>query len=233
MDGSLDGWSDSRLLESSGNTRKLSLWSPALALPQCPRRMPTRSRHHLRYCPLEDLRVYLPFTSQGPPRASTPPIPRHLSKRRPPPHKWECSRSPLRSPRHTVWWTLFQWTRAKMLMVSRTARGKTLGLTTLKFGYDQNHRRRWTPMDDDPWFPHLRPQFTPTLIFFYRGGVEVQHPPLTVLMDYTSHLSLPLSPSHYCTHAVLRPAEFSTPNLSVSGVCDVLRVLDISIPLPR
>ena len=150
MVGSLDGWSDSKSLESNGNTRKPSLWSPALALPQCLRRMLTRSRHHLRCCLLEDLRAYLPFTSQGPPRASTLPIPRHHSKRRLPPHKWGCSRSPLLSPRHTVWWALFQWTRAKMLIVSRTVRGKISGLTALKFGYDQNHRRRWTLMVDDP-----------------------------------------------------------------------------------
>ena len=150
MDGSLDGWSDSRSLESSGSTRMPLLWSPALALLQCPRRMSTRSRHHLRYCLPEDLHVYLPFTSQDPPRASTPPTPRHRSKQHLPPHKWRCSRSPLLSPHHTVWWAIFQWTRAKILMVSRTVRRKISGLMTLKFGHDQNHQRRWTPMDDDP-----------------------------------------------------------------------------------
>ena len=148
MDGSLDGWSDSRSLESSGSTRMPSLWRPALVLPQCPRRIPTLSRHHLRYCLLEDLRICLPFTSQDPPRASTPPTPRHRSKRHLPPHKWGCSRSPLLPPHHIVWWVLFQWTRTKI--VSRTVGRKISGLTTSKSGHDQHHQWRWTPMDDDP-----------------------------------------------------------------------------------
>ena len=147
MDVSLDGWSDSRSLESSGSTRMPSLWRPALTLPRCPRRMPTLSRHHLRYCLLEDLRIYLPFTSQDPPRASTPPTPHHRSRRHLPPHKWGCSRSPLLSPHRTVLWVLFQWTRAKI--VSRTVWRKISGLIASKFGHGQHHQRGWTPMDDD------------------------------------------------------------------------------------
>lgn len=194
MDGSLDGWNDSRLLESSGNTRKLSLWSPALALPQCPRRMSTRSRHHLRYCLLEDLRVYLPFTSQGPPRASTPPIPRRRLKRRLPPHKWGCSRSPPPLPRHTVWWALFQWMKEKMLMISRTARGKTSGLTTLKFGYDQNLRRRWTPMDDDPRGSLIYGLYSlPHLFSFTEAGWKYNTPHSRFLWTYITSFPSPLS----------------------------------------
>ena len=161
MGGSLDGWSDSKSSESSGNTRMPSLWSPAPALPQCPRRMPTRSRHHLRYCLLEDLHVYPPFTSQGPPRASTPPTPRHRSKRHLPPHKWGCSRSPPPSLHHTVWWALFQWMRP------RTVPGKISELTAMKFGHDQNRQQRWTLMDDGPRDSLFA---TPTLIFFTEVG---------------------------------------------------------------
>jgi hypothetical protein len=164
MDGSLDGWSDSRSLESSGSTRMPSLWSPALALPRCPRRMPTRSQHPLRYYLLEGLHTYPLFTFRGPPRASTPPTPRHRSKRRLPPHKWGCSRSPLMSLHHTVWWALSQWMRAKISMALRTVQRKISGLTALKFGQDRHHRQRWKPTDDDPR------DSLPTLFSFTEAG---------------------------------------------------------------
>jgi len=206
--GPMHGWSDSRWLESSDKTRMPLQWSPSLALPRCPRRTPTQSRRRLRSYLPEGPRVCLPFTSRGPRRASTPPTLLHRSKRRLHQHKWVCSRSLLPLPRHTVWWVLFQWTRAKMLMVSRTVRQKNSGM---RIGHDQSHQRRWTLMDEyPPVIPRSRLWSTPLHFFLLRGQVIVQH--LSVRDSYglyTSHSCfLPLFPSHRCVHAVLRPAEF-------------------------
>lgn len=150
--------------ESNGKTRMPSLWSPALALPLCPHRMPARSRHHLRSSLLEDLHIYPPFTSQGPPRASTPLTPRHRSKRRLPPHKWVCSRSVLLSPHRAVWQALFQWTREKIFMVSRTVKQKS---SELKFGHTRIRQRRWTLMDDDPRHPLIHGFDQPPPLFSF------------------------------------------------------------------
>ena len=187
-----------------------SPWSPALHLPRCLRRMLTRSRRHLRPFLLEDLHAYLPFTSRDPPRASIPPTLPHRSKRRPPPHKWACSPSPLPLPHHAVWWTPSQWTDAKMLMVLRTTRQKSSGSRP---GHDQRHRRRWIPTDDGPRDPLDYGIDLPPFCSFYRDGMEVRYHPLAIPMDYASHLHFPLflSCSHYRTHAVLRPAEPSRP----------------------
>ena len=101
--GSPGGLGGSRSLESRGKTRMPLLWSPALALRRCPLRTPTQSHHHLRFCLPEGLRIYLPFTSRGHLRASTPLTLRRHSRRRLLPRKWECSRSPPPLLRHAVW----------------------------------------------------------------------------------------------------------------------------------
>ena len=120
--------------------------SPALALRQGPLRTRTQSQRHLRSSLLGGLHICLPFNSRGPLRASTPPTLLHHSKRRPPPHKWACFRSPPPLPHHAVSRALFQWTRAKTFMVLRMVRR---GSSTMKHGHDQSRQLRWTPMDDD------------------------------------------------------------------------------------
>ena len=140
-----DGSSDSRSLVSRGKTRMLSPWSPALALRQSPLRMLTLFQRRLRFCLLEGLHVYLPFISRGPLRDFTPPTLLHHSKRHLPPPKWVCFRSPLLLPHHAVLRALFQWTRAKILLIQTMIRPKN---TKMKTGYDQSRQLRWTRTDD-------------------------------------------------------------------------------------
>jgi len=164
-----------------------SLWrGPSLVLPRCPLRTPIQSHHHHRTCLPGDPHVYLPFTSLGPLRASTPPILRHRSKRRLPPYKWARSRSPPPSPRHAVWPVLYQWTRAKMPMVSRTARQQSM---RSKPGHGPSRQRKWTLMHDDPRCSHLIDPY-----FLLQSWGKSMIPPLVILADYASGLSLSLPP---------------------------------------
>lgn len=141
-----DGSNGSKSLVFRGKTQTLSLQSPTLALHRGHLQTLTQSLRRLRFCLPEGLHVYLPFTSPGPLRASTPPTLLHHLKRHPLPRKWVCSQSLPPSPHHAVLWAFFPWMRARILMVQTWVRRKS---TKLKFGHDQSHQLKWTLMDDD------------------------------------------------------------------------------------
>jgi len=197
-----------------------SLWSPSLALPQCPLRTPIQSHHHLLFCLPGDLHAYLPFTSRDPLRVSTPPILRHHSKRHLPPYKWAHSLSPP-SPHHAAWWDPYQWMRAKMAMVSRIARRKSLGS---KLGHAQGRQRRWTLMHDDPCCPSVHDFDRPPYFLLQRRGGNMIPPPV----DYASDLPLSLPPLLPVPTSLRDRPSSLRPYFERLVLC----VLDVFIPLP-